>query len=170
MQYLNPNLEVIPIHGSLWEIKNVFTQECLDFIDGFFEHGHNWHMDRRLQRMSFPTSNELSPFLDLGQELCAVAKAAVGRDLRYRVAKLFLDIPGSEVPRHSDADDIVVMSQIYLRKSNHPIPGTMFLEPTIHTVQYEYNCGYFNLNTDKKIHQSPFLINGYRTSIGFQFI
>ena len=169
MQYstLNPNLEIVRIHDTLAEIKNVFSQETLDLIDGYFEHDHEWLMDRRLARLSYPTSNDVDPFNAIGLDMCALANEVYNSaNLIYRKSKLFLDLPGSEVPKHSDANDIGLMSQVYLRNSNHPIPGTIFLEPFIHTVKYEYNCGYLNLNFDKKIHQSGFLINGYRTSFG----
>ena len=164
---LNPDLEIVIIHSTLAEIKNVFTTATLELIDGYFEHDHEWLMDRRLARLSYPTRNDIDPFKEIGQDMCSLANEVYANsNLIYRKAKLFLDLPGSEVPKHSDADDIGLMSQVYLRNSNHPIPGTIFLEPFIHTVKYEYNCGYLNLNFDKKIHQSGFLINGYRTSFG----
>ena len=166
---LNKNLQVINIHEFLWEVKEIFSKECLDFLDQFFEYGNEWHMDRKLARLSYPVGNDNDPFWAVGEAVKNLVINTIGHDCRYRKAKLFLDLPGSEVPRHSDAEDIDVMTQVYLKHSDHPIPGTMFLEPFIHTVKYEYNCGYFNLNTDRKIHQSPFLINGYRTSMGFQF-
>lgn len=168
-EIINPNIEIIRIHSSLWEVKQVFAKAYLDYLDQFFEYGNNWHMDRRLARLSYPVGNDEDPFWAAGEALSPVVAQAVGNTVQYRKAKLFLDLPGSEVPKHKDANDIDVMTQVYLKKSDHPVPGTMFLEPYLHTVKYEYNCGYFNLNTDKKIHQSPFVINGYRTSMGFQF-
>lgn len=168
-EIINPNVTVVSIHSTLWEVKNVFTDSYLAHLDQFFEHGNAWHMDRRLARMSHPVGNDEDPFWPAGEAMSALVTQAVGQPVQYRKAKLFLDLPGSEVPKHTDASDIDVMTQIYLKKSDHPVPGTMFLEPYIHTVKYEYNCGYFNLNTDRKIHQSPFVINGYRTSMGFQF-
>ena len=168
-EIINSDIKVVRIHDSLWEVKHVFTDAYLAHLGQFFEYGHAWNMDRRLARLSYPVGNDDDPFWSAGEELSKIVGDTVGQQIQYRKAKLFLDLPGSEVPKHSDANDIDVMSQIYLLKSDHPMPGTMFLEPIIHTVKYEYNCGYLNLNTDKKIHQSPFVINGYRTSIGFQF-
>ena len=169
MPQLNPDIQITQIHSTLWEIAEVFTPEFLDQIQQYFEHGTEWHMDRPLSRLSYPIGNDQDPFSEVGWEMAPMVSATIGRDILYRKAKIFLDLPGSEVPRHSDADNIDVMSQVYLLKSDRPIPGTMFLEPVLHTVKYRYNCGYLNLNTDRKIHQSPFLINGYRTSLGFQF-
>jgi len=170
MHYLNPDIDVNVPFDTLWEINSVFTQETLDWLDTFFEHGYHWHMDRRLARMSYPVGNDEDPFRELGLEMAELCRQTTGLDVEYRKAKLFLDLPGSEVPRHRDATDISIMSQVYLMKSNHPIPGTTFMEPITHTVKYEQNCGYFNLNADLKTHQSGFLTNGYRTSIGFQFV
>ena len=169
MLHINTNIQVHQIHSTLWEIHDVFTTEFLDSIQQYFDYGTGWHMDRRLARLSYPIGNDQDPFSDVGWEMAPIVSATVGQEILYRKAKIFLDLPGSEVPRHSDADNIDVMSQVYLMKSDHPVPGTMFLEPVLHTVKYRYNCGYLNLNTDRKIHQSPFLINGYRTSLGFQF-
>jgi hypothetical protein len=169
MLHINPNIQIHQIHSTLWEIHDVFTTEFLDSIQQYFDYGTGWHMDRRLARLSYPIGNDQDPFSDAGHELSRIVGNTVSREILYRKAKIFLDLPGSEVPKHKDADNIDVMCQVYLMKSDHPIPGTMFLEPIPHTVKYKFNCGYFNLNTDRKIHQSPFLINGYRTSMGFQF-
>lgn len=166
---INSDVTVTQIHSSLWEIENVFTAEFLHSLQQYFDYGTEWHMDRRLARLSYPIGNDDDPFRDMGWNMASWISGIIAQPIHYRKAKLFLDLPGSEVPRHSDADNIDVMSQVYLMKSDHPIPGTMFLEPVLHTVKYRYNCGYLNLNTDRKIHQSPFLINGYRTSLGMQF-
>jgi hypothetical protein len=169
MPNINPDIKITKIHDTLWEIDDVFTAGFLDTVPQYFAYSGIWFMDRPLARLSFPHSNDLDPFHDLGNELAVIVANTVGRPIHYRKAKIFLDLPGSEVPIHRDADDIDVMAQVYLQKSQHPVPGTMFLEPAPHTVQYGYNRGYFNLNTDKKAHQSPFITNGYRTSMGFQF-
>jgi hypothetical protein len=169
MPNINSDIKITQIHSTLWEIQDVLTEECLADLQRYFDYGTEWHMDRKLSRLSHPIGNDQDPFRDLGFEFAPVVAQAIGQEIWYRKAKLFLDLPGSEVPLHSDADNIDVMSQVYLMKSDHPVPGTMFLQPVLHTVKYRYNCGYLNLNTDRKIHQSPFVINGYRTSLGFQF-
>lgn len=169
MSLINPNIKIQQIHSTLWEIYDVFTQEFLASLQQHFDHGTEWCMDRPLARLSYPIGNDQDPFTDVGQELAPWVSAAVGQQINYRKAKIFLDLPGSEVPIHRDADNIDVMSQVYLMDVDRPMPGTMFMEPIPHTVKYRYNSGYLNLNTDRKIHRSAFLHQGYRTSLGFQF-
>lgn len=170
--HISPNIEIIQVHPTLYEIKNVFTQDYLDLIDTRLEYGFLWNMDRKLQRLSHSgiEENNMDPFYHSGAELASLVSKVVNKKLSYRIAKLFLDLPGSEVPRHNDANDIAVMLQVYLYGTGPKVPGTCFLEPMFHNVDFEYNCGYININTDKKYHLSPTVHRGYRTSIGYQFI
>ena len=170
MNFINPDLKIIKIHDTLWEVKQIFTEEALSIFDSCFDNDYKWNMDRRLERLSlkFPIEEDL--FSPIGAQLADTVSNTIEQEVIYACAKIFLDLPNSHVPKHSDSDQIYVMSQVYLGKNNNNlIPGTQFLEPIIHTVNYENNCGYFNLNTDKKIHQSLHVKNDYRLSIGFQF-
>lgn len=169
MQLLNPNASHIKVHDTLFCTYDVLSQPALDHINQYLEFGHQWHMDRRLARLSFPSGNDIHPFTDIGEQMADFVSEVMHERVLYRTAKIFLDLPGSEVPLHCDADNIGVMSQVYLSQSDHPIPGTTFLQPYPYTVPFKYNCGYLNDNRDRKIHKSGFLINGYRLSIGFQF-
>lgn len=170
MNFINPNLEVIKIHNTLWEVKQIFTEDALSFFDSCFDSERRWNMDRRLERLSLPCPGEEDLFYPIGTQLAETVSNTIGQKVNYATSKLFLDLPKSHVPKHSDADQIYVMSQVYLGKNNDNfIPGTEFLEPVVHTVNYENNCGYFNLNTDKKSHQSVNVMNDYRLSVGFQF-
>lgn len=169
MNYINTAASVESVHSTLYTTHNVLSQDALSMIDGYLGHGHVWLMDRPMARLSLPPGNDEDPFHDVGQEMAAWVSHVFNQKVQYRKAKLFLDLPGSEVPLHKDADNIDVMSQIYLSHSDHPIPGTTFMEPYPFTVPFRYNCGYLNDNQDRKTHRSGFLINGYRLSIGFQF-
>ena len=177
-RHISPNIEIIQVHSTLYEIKNVFTQDYLDLIDTRLEYGFLWNMDRKLQRLShsgieenvLTDKNAMDPFYHAGAELEPLVSKLANEKLSYRIAKLFLDLPGSEVPRHHDNNDIAVMLQVYLYASGPKVPGTCFLEPMFNNVDFEYNCGYININTDKKYHLSPTVHRGYRSSIGYQFI
>jgi hypothetical protein len=169
MNYINVDAVSTPVHPTLFTTENVLSQSALDLIQEYCGHGHVWHMDRPMARLSLPPGNDEDPFEHIGHDMAAWVSDVFRSEVRYRKAKLFLDLPGSEVPLHKDADNIDIMSQVYLTHSDHPIPGTTFMEPYPFTVPFQYNSGYLNDNRDRKTHRSGFVINGYRLSIGFQF-
>lgn len=169
MSYINPEVEIFPVHATLWQVKNIFTDNALDIFNMTFNPDTIWKMDRPLARLSFDGDLK-GPISRIGEELATTVGNTIGQPVEYRAGKVFIDLPGSEVPRHFDDTAITVMAQFYIGKYNYPVPGTLFLEPFIYTVPYEFNCGYINLNADKKMHQSPFIKSGIRTSVGYQFI
>lgn len=170
MNYINSSLETSIVHSTLWHVKNVFTPLALEKIAGCWEHNTIWRMDRPLSRISFD-EQQGGPLSLIGDELSHVVSDLIGKKVKYATGKVFIDFPGSQVPRHFDDPSITVMSQFYIDKNQqYPIPGTTFLEPFVHTIPYEFNCGYINLNADKKTHQSPLLKNVIRTSVGYQFL
>ena len=170
MTYINPAATLVPIHHSLWEMHDVFLPEFFNALPDY----HNqtrWNMDRALARLSwpcFPYENNLDPLQQLGTEMAQLVSRALSREVHYSMAKLFLDLPGSCVPLHSDSDRIDIMAQVYITQTDWPLPGTVFEQPWPHTVQYRYNCGYFNLNQDRKLHHSGQVTGVCRSSVGFQ--
>jgi hypothetical protein len=169
MTYINPDIQAVSVHSTLWQVKNVFTSHALGMIALSWEHDTIWKMDRPLSRLSFD-GEQGGPLSLIGNELAGVVSNIIDKKVKYATGKVFVDLPGSQVPRHYDDPSITVMSQFYLdNNSIYPIPGTTFLEPFVHTIPYEFNCGYINLNADKKIHQSPILKHVIRTSVGYQF-
>lgn len=166
MQFINQAIEIVQVHPTLYEINNVFNDEFLADIDARCEHGLTWAMDRRLARLS-QTDHDF--FEQSGREFQTLLSDLAGQEVWYRIGKLFLDLPGAEVPLHSDANDIDIMTQVYLHGTAPNLPGTTFLEPVIHSVKNNYNCGYINFNSDKKKHQSTHVVGGYRLTTAFQF-
>lgn len=170
MSTLNPQRSAQQIHATLWEIHDVFTDQALADLSQHYAAGTIWHMDRDLARLSYPYDLSQDPLESLGQQFSAWISELLARGISYRRAKIFLDLPGSHVPRHRDAPDIDIMCQVYLTSSDLPLPGTVFREPTWHTVPYRRNHGYVNINTDLKTHESPASRNGLRASLGFQLL
>jgi hypothetical protein len=170
MKYINPDCQPKAVHASLWQMHHVFAPDFFQKLPEWYQ-GTRWNMDRALARLSwpcFPYEHNVDPLQDIGQEMAELVSQALGRPVRYTMAKLFLDLPGSSVPLHTDANTIDIMAQVYLSDTDWPLPGTVFEEPWPHTVKYQYNCGYFSINQDQKLHQSG-VVNGVcRNSMGFQ--
>lgn len=166
---LSPSLELVRIHDTLWEMRDVFSKDYLDYIDTFLDRGHNWFMDRRLSRLSLPADTLDQPFESAGIALAQKISQVIGETLCLRHAKLLLDLPGNHgVPTHVDDPSILVMCQVYLTGSLRPLPGTTFLDPRQHTIQYQVNHGYININTDAKRHNS-LPTTDLRCSMALQF-
>lgn len=171
MNIINPGARAQQIHSTLWTIHDVFTEDFLADLDRHFSAGTVWHMDRDFARLSYPADpNHDHEFVDAGNIFSDWVSTVLSKPVVYQTAKLFLDLPDSHVPVHSDAADIDIMSQIYLMDTHRALPGTVFMEPVICTVPYRRNSGYININTDLKKHMSPRVVDSVRTSLAFQLL
>lgn len=166
---LSDDLKVIKISSTLWEIHDVFTDVYLAALDRYAAQSQAWLMDRPLSRISAPADTATRPFDAAGHALLLHLQQHTNAAVDFRLGKLFLDFPGTGVPLHTDPADIAVMVQVYLTRGEFTVPGTVFMDPTIHTVRFRRNCGYINLNTDAKNHMSPRLTTGIRISLGLQY-
>lgn len=166
---LGPGLELEQISPTLWEIHEVFHNQYLAYLDRYVADSNVWIMDRAVSRMSSPVDKTSNPFDAAGLALLPKISQHLPISVHFDLAKMFLDFAGSSVPMHVDAPCIDVMCQIYLTAGDFTIPGTVFMDPTLHTVRFRRNHGYVNLNTDAKNHMSPKLTTGVRISLALQY-
>jgi hypothetical protein len=166
---LGPKLAMEQISPTLWEIHDVFHEEYLAYLDRYTHDTNVWIMNRAESRISSPIDNTSKPFDAAGRALLPTVSQHLSVPLQYSFAKMFLDFAGSSVPMHTDQPGIAVMCQIYLTAGDFTIPGTVFMDPTLHTVKFRRNHGYVNLNIDAKNHMSPKLTTGVRVSLALQY-
>lgn len=166
---LGAGLVLEQISPTLWEMHDVFHEEYLAYLDRYVDDSNIWVMDRAASRISSPVDNSSKPFDAAGRALLSIIRPHLPVPVQFGFAKMFLDFAGSSVPMHTDGPSIAVMAQIYLTAGDFTLPGTVFMDPMLHTVKFRRNHGYINLNTDAKNHMSPKLSTGVRISLALQY-
>lgn len=170
---INPDVRIIPVHDTLYEVREVFTHQTLDYLRTFF--GSDPHMDVNwcfqgpFTRLLFPKQPSDPIFFPICNQWQTVINKIYDRPIQALQGKLWLDLPGHEFLAHRDSADIAVMTQIYLWSNDIArANGTIFLEPERYEIAFETNCGYININDPRKLHCTE-KFQTYRVSMGMLY-
>ena len=167
MTYLNPNVELVKFSETLYNVKNIFTDDALAYLESHYFHPYTWQFDRSSgTRMVHPLNQNYDDNIVMifVQEFKQFLLERFDQKYETQETKLFFDTRGYTTSSHFDHPNIGLMMQIYLQAECIGAPGTSFHLEKIYNIKNIKNQGYINFNTDAKIHESYCLPDGVRRS------
>lgn len=183
---------------NLWEVDRCFgeaTHQWLRSIpDNYGNEFFNSGLAKRLQ-LKFGT-HDYARLNQIGLDMIPTLSELTGiKNLGLIETKYWIDLPEFGCQEHSDAEDIVVSYQVYLRSTiREAYESEVYLDATskeelellkkirlekaygarfnhvdpFHIIDFKSNHGYINLNTDLKKHE-VYGTWDTRTSVMFQY-
>jgi len=167
LPYLNPHVELVRYSDTLYNVKNIFTDETLEYLESHYFYPHTWQFDqtsgRRMVHYLNQNGNDniVTTFV---QEFKQFLLERFNQKYETQETKLFFDTRGYRTSSHFDHPNIGLMMQVYLQSECIGGPGTSFHLEKIYNMKLIRNNGYINFNTDAKQHESYYLPDGVRRS------
>ena len=160
---------------NLWWVYDAFDNGTLEWMQGIYVDTNNkFEVSRPHNRLLLANGVDQRKLQEIGRMLLPDLEKILDLKLSLMISKFWLDLPNFGCQPHGDSAEIIVTLQIYVdvkHIEDHELrlygAEFMHVDPLIEAPIVE-NCGYLNLNTDRKVHQVQ---GGYgtRQSVAFQY-
>jgi hypothetical protein len=182
------------IADDLWVLEDFLTPQGYNTIKTQMRCTESLWTSRYPNRLVME-NNSWVECIQLGAALIPNLNELLGTDLVLSTARGYIDLSGSTIFPHFDADQFIINVQIYMTDHNHPDLGTQFCldndwnqrvrceydnstshtpvvvpEDIYYTVPFRRNWGYINDNRKPKVHKTKTVPKGLlRESLHLNF-